>query len=1020
MARYTIDFSTNADYIIREIERVNAAVAKVARTGKKVVIDLDTTSIKASFDATFKQLDRQIAQLEAKLSRLPIGGRKFQQQATAIGVASGIRERGGMQARAIQLGAEAEAFDVGSAVQLRKQLEAASIEAAQIAPDTEEWVNFQRQIGQIKLELRAADRLAENIQLTENLGAFSPGSLNALEAKLTVLRNRAKEISPNTSEWKELNKEIVKVEQGIQRQTRKPLTKGQRFGAAGGAFLYGGGLGGGAGSALGGVAGGLMGGVPGAFTGAAIGQLADNLGTALAGITSQASALQQMQRGLAMASIDAKDFAEAQATVASMSQRLLMPLEQATRLFTQLRVNTKQYNLSVDDTARIMEGTALAIMATGGSSEDLEGAMRAVVQIMSKGGVQAEELRGQLGERFPGAVVKFAQANKLSFEELQKGLEQGQIGIKEFVAFAEKNYTDYASFSKQLATAPEFAGRRLQIALEEISREVGALFAPVGAQIQDALTEAIKEVVKFIKENRDSLRQFIADWSSIVGPILRILGQLLGVLARFGAAVAKIFTGLFAQIRQAIGMATIGEAKARLVKAQKATKGLTRPTGNVRGGGPFRELDQAQQQYKALGGDAAFKGANAPLTPSNLTFGGAGANMPLEREGKPGSEKTKKGKKDKTIEDITAGELDLRLRLGVAQQTQNKAQEAFYTKELALLEIAKQKLPQNKKIAETMEAVQRYAATMKDIDKEITEEKEKQQKVYADLMQSVQDQIELAGAATEEDRQRIQLEHQIRDLRRENKFLTDEQIAAFKLLNEQLMQQKKIQDDLNRVTQMREALFQGIANELVGGISAGIDAVTSSTKNLGEALQEIGQSILSAVGKMLIFYALAQAFGALSGGNSNSFFGFLAQGFGYKFAEGGYVPGGFQAFADGGMVDRPTMGLVGEGGEAEYIIPASKMRSAMNRYAAGARGSAVIPGNGESDGGPTSGLAAMNASSIDVRYTVERINSVDYVTADQFRAGMAQAAQQGATQGEQRTLRRLQQSRATRSRLGMN
>ncbi len=116
----------------------------------------------------------------------------------------------------------------------------------------------------------------------------------------------------------------------------------------------------------------------------------------------------------------------------------------------------------------------------------------------------------------------------------------------------------------------------------------------------------------------------------------------------------------------------------------------------------------------------------------------------------------------------------------------------------------------------------------------------------------------------------------------------------------------------------------------------------------------------------------------------------------------------------------PTRALIGEGGESEYVIPASKMRSAMNRYASGARGSAVIPGNGESDGGPTSGLAAMNASSIDVRYTVERINSVDYVTADQFRAGMAQAAQQGATQGEQRTLRRLQQSRATRSRLGMN
>jgi hypothetical protein len=55
-----------------------------------------------------------------------------------------------------------------------------------------------------------------------------------------------------------------------------------------------------------------------------------------------------------------------------------------------------------------------------------------------------------------------------------------------------------------------------------------------------------------------------------------------------------------------------------------------------------------------------------------------------------------------------------------------------------------------------------------------------------------------------------------------------------------------------------------------------------------------------------------------------------------------------------------------------------------------------------------------------VRYSVERINSVDYVTADQFQRGMAQAAQQGAKQGEQMTLRRLQQSRSTRGRLGLN
>ena len=62
---------------------------------------------------------------------------------------------------------------------------------------------------------------------------------------------------------------------------------------------------------------------------------------------------------------------------------------------------------------------------------------------------------------------------------------------------------------------------------------------------------------------------------------------------------------------------------------------------------------------------------------------------------------------------------------------------------------------------------------------------------------------------------------------------------------------------------------------------------------------------------------------------------------------------------------------------------------------------------------------AAAAGPIDVRYSVERINSVDYVTADQFQRGMQQAAAQGAQRGEQATLRRLQQSTSTRRRIGM-
>jgi hypothetical protein len=48
-------------------------------------------------------------------------------------------------------------------------------------------------------------------------------------------------------------------------------------------------------------------------------------------------------------------------------------------------------------------------------------------------------------------------------------------------------------------------------------------------------------------------------------------------------------------------------------------------------------------------------------------------------------------------------------------------------------------------------------------------------------------------------------------------------------------------------------------------------------------------------------------------------------------------------FAQGGVVNGPTLAMVGEGGEREYIIPASKMAAASANYLSGARGNSVIP-----------------------------------------------------------------------------
>jgi hypothetical protein len=65
-------------------------------------------------------------------------------------------------------------------------------------------------------------------------------------------------------------------------------------------------------------------------------------------------------------------------------------------------------------------------------------------------------------------------------------------------------------------------------------------------------------------------------------------------------------------------------------------------------------------------------------------------------------------------------------------------------------------------------------------------------------------------------------------------------------------------------------------------------------------------------------------------------------------------------FAQGGVVTGPTLAMVGEGGEAEYIIPASKMAAASANYLNGARGGAVIPAF--ANGGFVGGNAQINVT----------------------------------------------------------
>lgn len=110
-------------------------------------------------------------------------------------------------------------------------------------------------------------------------------------------------------------------------------------------------------------------------------------------------------------------------------------------------------------------------------------------------------------------------------------------------------------------------------------------------------------------------------------------------------------------------------------------------------------------------------------------------------------------------------------------------------------------------------------------------------------------------------------------------------------------------------------------------------------------------------------------------------------------------------FANGGLVAGPTMAIVGEGGQPEYIIPQSKADGFAQNWMAGIRGPAAIPRF--ADGGM---VTPANANVSIQTGPVTQMNGTNYVTTQE----MSAAVQAGVKQ----TLDLIRRDGNTRASLG--
>ena len=292
-------------------------------------------------------------------------------------------------------------------------------------------------------------------------------------------------------------------------------------------------------------------------------------------------------------------------------------------------------------------------------------------------------------------------------------------------------------------------------------------------------------------------------------------------------------------------------------------------------------------------------------------------------------------------------------------------------------------------------------------------------------------------------------------------------------LEQQLLRQQQIYAKYGFIADEVSRAFSDSISGIITGTITVAEAFGRMFENIGKAFIDMATQILA----QKLFFTIVNAItGGLGGGFSFSGAGPVSGASVFGAGQAGFNPaafGGTSFFAEGGFVTGPTRALIGEGGEPEYVIPASKMGSAMARYATGVRGEGVVGGAVAENrafldslttkvGGsiesaadePSDGTVATRAAIreserfqenrmqimsqqtalerryererlekmtsepgyLNVKYESQVINNVEYVTRDQAE----RLATQSALRGRELAIGALQNSVKTRKRVGMS
>lgn len=259
------------------------------------------------------------------------------------------------------------------------------------------------------------------------------------------------------------------------------------------------------------------------------------------------------------------------------ADRLGVDLGTLAEEYSKFSIATLGTNLAGEKTRKIFLSVAEAARVNRSTTEEVSGVFVALTQIVSKGSVQMEELRQQLGDRLPGALQIMADGLNVTTAELIKMTSEGKVSADALVPFAEELDKRFGpGLGEALAGTTVALGRLKNASFQALVGFGKGGFIDAFTQLANKLTDLLQSA---------DFKAFIESASTAFSFLINVLSSVVDNFQLFVAVVAG-FAGLKLApilIGIVIGFKEIVLATKAAIVSQVAVRASLAATGAIAG-----------------------------------------------------------------------------------------------------------------------------------------------------------------------------------------------------------------------------------------------------------------------------------------------------------------------------------------------------------------------------------------------------------------------------------------------------